>query len=208
MRPIAVAGAIAMVLAASAGAEEPERRTLPLSVAVARVDGAPVVERRWVVERLASANRVFAAAGLRFALAEVRPLPEAHARLDTRADRHALRERARAKVVNVFVVDRLRDVDEPSRFRQGVHWRPPPRPGVHYVILSAIAGPDVLGHELGHFFGNHRHSDTPGNIMSYDRGDGPPFFDAAQIRVIRRHARRFLRTGEIEAVSARNGGAG
>lgn len=186
----------------TAEASDPDFPTLPVAVAVARTEEGPAVDRTWIQTRVRRANRVFASTGVRFGLDDVRALSAAHGRLDTRADRHALRDEVRAGVINVFVVSSLRDVDDPARFRQGVHWRPPPRPGAHYVILSAIAQPDVLGHELGHFFGNHTHSDAPGNIMSYDRGDDPPFFDAKQRRVIRRHVRRFLRTGQIRGGAA------
>ncbi|MFW5876490.1 MAG: hypothetical protein ACOCXM_07110 [Myxococcota bacterium] len=185
-----------------AEASDPDFPALPVAVGVARTEEGPAVDRAWIETRLRRANRVFASAGVRFVLDDVRALPAAHGRLDTHADRHALRDEVRSGVINVFVVASLRDVDDPSRFRQGVHWRPPPRPGAHYVILSAIAQPDVLGHELGHFFGNHGHSDTPGNIMSYDRGDDPPFFDAKQKRTIHHHVRRFLRTGQIRGETA------
>ena len=92
-----------------------------------------------------------------------------------------------------------RDVDEPERYRQGVHWRPrgeayPER--AHFVIVSSIAGPTVLAHELGHYFGNG-HSDVPGNIMCYERGDVPPFFDETQGARIRFSLRRFLRDAEL-----------
>ncbi len=105
-------------------------------------------------------------------------------------------------VINWFAVQSLRDVDDPSRMRSGVHWRPATRPGAHLVIVSARADSDVLAHELGHFFGNRRHPDVPGNIMSY-RETPPgtlPFFGDTQKRRIRRFARRFLQTREIVAV--------
>jgi hypothetical protein len=174
---------------------------LPVRFAVAAVNGEAVVDGPWLDGQLERTQRIFARAGVRFRRVAVEALPEEHTELHTRDDRHALRSQLRSGVIDVFVVARLRDVDDPSRFRQGVHWRPPPRPGPHYVILSAEAGPDVLAHELGHFFGNHGHSPTPGNIMSYQRGDRPPSFDEGQIRRIRQHARRFVRTGELRPAS-------
>lgn len=209
----ALAGAAGALLLAAAGAGAqpgPDRREqqalapLPLSIAVATVDGERVVDDAWLRERTRWANRIFEPAGLSFARDSVRDLDPEHARLDTRRDRHALGDEMRDDVINVFVVGSLRDVDDPSRFRQGVHWRPAGHPGKHLVILSASAGPTVLAHELGHFFGNRRHPETAGNIMSYNRGDGVPFFDDGQIRRIRRFNRRFLRSGELVAASARS----
>lgn len=171
--------------------------TLPLAFAVATVDGERVVDDAWLTERREWANRIFEPAGLSFERRSVRDLAPEHARLETRRDRHALGEHMRDEVINVFVVASLRDVDDPSRYRQGVHWRPAGHPGKHLVIVSATAGPTVLAHELGHFFGNRRHPETAGNIMSYSRRDGVPFFDDTQIRRIRRFTRRFLRTGEL-----------
>ena len=106
----------------------------------------------------------------------------------------------RPGVINGFAVASLRDVDDPSRHRQGVHWRSRTHAGTHYVIVSAGAGPDVLAHELGHFFGNRRHSSTPGNIMSYTRGMRLPFFDAPQIRRIHHSVQRYLQSGELQRV--------
>src|SRR5690606_10281460 len=101
--------------------------------------------------------------------------------------------------IDWFVVSSLRDVDDPSRYRQGVHWRPRgvgAPDGAHFVITSSIAGPTVLAHELGHYFGNG-HTDVPGNITSYERGEGPPFFDGDQVRRIHARLRGFLDAGEL-----------
>ena len=65
------------------------------------------------------------------------------------------------------------------------------------MILSAIAGPDVLAHELGHFLGNPAHSDVPGNLMSYQHTEALPFLDALQSSRLRRTLRRYLRTREL-----------
>lgn len=201
--PAALAGAALVVLAAGfappparAGGEE--TTTFALSFAVAPWKGEPVADRTWVDERVRRANRVFEPANVAFRTSRVAELPGEHARLETRRDRHRLGAHVRDGVIDVFVVERLRDVDDPARFRQGVHWRSRMHPGTHYVVLADHAGPTTLAHELGHFFGNRRHSDTAGNIMSYERGDGPPFFDKPQLRRIRRYTRGYVRTGELE----------
>lgn len=187
----------ALVTASVPAAAQEAFPTLPVRFAVAELDGAPVVTEAWLTSQVEHANRIFAPAGVSFEVDAIVPLDARHAMLEDRPDRHALGGELAPGVINVFVVASLRDVDDPSRLRMGVHWRPHGHPGAHLVIVSRTAAPTVLAHELGHFFGNRQHSETRGNIMSYDRGDGEPFFDAAQIARIRRFARRFLRTREL-----------
>jgi hypothetical protein len=179
--------------------------TFPISFAVAEVDGAPVVSREWLEQQVSSANEIFRLSSVQFTLERIRPLDAAHARLEDRADRHALGAFVERSAINCFIVASLRDVDDPSLYRRGVHWRARGHgPNKHFVIVSAVSGPTVLAHELGHFFGNP-HSATTGNIMSYDRGEVPPFFDEAQNRRIATFARRFLRTRELVAVDHSSG---
>ena len=201
-RRLAVSLALSSALLVVAAAAQPGGRAfpvLPLAVTVATLEGAPAVSDAWIETQVTNANALFSPHGVRFRLVERHTMPERHARLETRRDRHALGGRMHPQRIDWFVVHSLRDVDEPDRMRQGVHWRPrgaeyPAR--AHFVITSSIAGETVLAHELGHFFGNG-HSDVPGNIMSYDRGDVPPFFDATQAARIRFSLRRFLSRGEL-----------
>lgn len=195
---------LAFVALASASVQAPAQRssipTLPLAITVAEHEGAPVVDEAWITRQVENANVVFAPHGISFRVVRRARMDSQHARLERRRDRHALGALLHPRVIDCFLVLSLRDVDEPDRFRQGVHWRPRGDgypPGAHFVIVSSIAGPTVLAHELGHYFGNG-HSDVPGNIMSYERGDVPPFFDAVQGRRILFSARRFLRRGELE----------
>lgn len=146
----------------------------------------------WLVEQVEQANTLFLPHGVGLVIDERVLLDEAHSALEDRRDRHALGALLDPARIDVFVVRSLRDVDDPSLMRRGVHWRPAGRPGAHFVIVSAISSPSVLAHELGHYFGNP-HSATPGNIMSYERGEVPPFFDEAQSRRIARAAARFAR---------------
>ncbi len=160
-----------------------------------------MVTEGWLDAQVARANEIFAPADVAFRSGERVALEGEGPDLITRGHRHRLNPHVVPNVINVFVVRSLADVDIAGRFIRGVHWRS--RRGSastqHYCILSAIAGSTVLAHELGHFFGNP-HSATPGNIMSYERGEGPPFFDAGQLRRIRRHAERFLRSRELSPV--------
>ncbi|MCA9526361.1 MAG: hypothetical protein KC549_08715 [Myxococcales bacterium] len=177
--------------------------TFPVVFHVAVVQDAPVVEPAWLDAQLAQANAIFADHGVQLVRQAIVPLPEEHALLEDRADRNALGARLQPRVINAFIVASLRDVDDPTRLRQGVHWRPYGRKAdargrvKHLVIVAAYARPTVLAHELGHFFDNPQHSTVPGNIMSYQRGETLPVLDARQSRRMQGAARRFRRTGEL-----------
>ena len=197
LRTLLVASAwIAGLLAYLAGGcvspvgAQAERWVFPLRIHVPQAS----VDAPWIAEQVEQANTIFGPHGVRFVAHERLALDDALSVLEDRRDRHALGAHLDSARIDVFVVRSLRDVDDPSLMRRGVHWRPAGRPGAHFVIVSAISGPTVLAHELGHYFGNP-HSPTPGNIMSYDRGEVPPFFDADQVRRIVRSARRFARSG-------------
>ncbi|MFK8002766.1 MAG: hypothetical protein AB8H86_24490 [Polyangiales bacterium] len=170
-----------------------------LHVEIATVDGEPVVSEEWIEAHRQAANSIFGPAHVQFTSMDVNTNGEMAPDLITRADRHRLGplvDSGRGDI-HVFVVRSMADVDVEDRLLRGVHWRSNRGGGFrHFVVLTTLARPNVLAHELGHFFGNP-HSDTPGNIMSYQRGEGPPFFDAAQLRRIRRFRERFLRSGEL-----------
>ena len=173
---------------------------LPLAFHVAVVGEEPVVADQFLVERLARANEIFAPYGVQFTQTEAPALGADHAVMESASDRDALGAMIRRGVINCFVVKSLRDVDDPTQMRRGVHWHSRAYPGTHYVVLSSIAGPNVLAHELGHFLGNPSHSDTPGNLMSYQRGEGLPFLDARQARRVARAVRGYLNSGELRAL--------
>lgn len=169
---------------------------LPVLVHMARENESDVAPRAFVEGQLRRANEIFAAYGVAFDLVAITPSGTT-ARMETRTQRSALAAHARDGVINCFVVASLRDVDEPERMRRGVHWHSETSPSAHYVILSAISEPDVLAHELGHYLGNPRHSETAGNLMSYQRTAALPVLDAAQQRRVQRAVRAYLRSGEL-----------
>jgi len=192
----------AIVLCGSASVVKAEPVTFSLRFVVAEAEGERVVSDAWIARHVQRANELFEPAQISFVTASLEGEPEMRADLVTRAHRHQLSPSTEREVINVFVVRSMADVDVQGEFIRGVHWRS--RRGCdgeegcqrHYCILSSIAGSYTLAHELGHFFGNP-HSPTPGNIMSYTRAEGPPFFDAGQLRRIARFRRRFLESGEL-----------
>jgi hypothetical protein len=161
--------------------------------------GTSVVAEPWLAAQIAQAQTLFAPYGVRFARHDVGPMEARFAHVETRDDRDAFASLLVPQAVNVFVVESLRDVDDPRQMRRGVHWHAPS--GAHYVLIVATAPPSVLAHELGHFFGNP-HSPVVDDVMSYERSGAPVFFDAAQGRRIEARARDYWLTGEILPSSA------
>ena len=188
---------LACVLACPPARTTYAREPIVLPIAwhvVHEADGA-VVSEQFLSERLARANAPY---GVAFAAVSSASLAPAHAALETKADRDALASAAVSGAINCFVVRSLRDVDDPAQMRRGVHWHAPG--GAHFVILSSIAGLNVLAHELGHFLGNRTHSERAGNLMSYLPGPGLPVLDAAQQRKLERALRGYLARKELRAV--------
>lgn len=195
--------ALAAIVVASASNAVRARgpHVLPIAFQIASAGAQPVVTPEFIAERVARANQIFAAYGVQFVAASTDALPGDHAAIETAADRDVLGANVRRGVINCFVVGSLRDVDDPAQMRRGVHWHSRAYAGAHYVVLSSIAGPDVLAHEIGHFLGNPKHSETPGNLMSYMRTEALPFLDAAQAQRVQRSVREYLRSGELHAVA-------
>jgi hypothetical protein len=158
--------------------------------------GRPLLTDDWLDAELDAAQTLFATFGVRFSHTRGPVLDAWLAHVESRADRDALAGRAQPQVVNVFVVGSLRDVDDPTQMRRGVHWHAPGRERTHYVIVVATAPPTVLAHELGHFFGNP-HSHVVDNVMSYERSGAAVFFDAEQGRRIAARARDYLRSADL-----------
>jgi len=201
-RGVLLALAFGLVLAAGAGEHRvaadapPHSAVIPVRFQMTHVGGQPAKSTEWIDEQIAWANRVFAPTGLSFRNAGVEQLAGEHAVLDSRNDRNQLARYLERGVVNAFVVGEMYDVDNRQEWRRGVHWRLQWRPQQHYVILTGIAPPTTLAHELGHFFGNRMHRWVPGNIMSYEHGASPTF-DPDQLRRVEDTARQLLRSRRL-----------
>ena len=181
---------IAMLLAPSVA--RADETVYGLSIAIARDGKERVVDDVWMQDQIAQANSFFVPLAVRFRWTHEKDLPEPHGELHSRADRDALARYAERSVIDVFVVRTLEDVDTPGILRMGVCWQ---GPGRRYVVVAQSARPTVLAHELGHFFGNHEHSKTKNNLMSYDRDGGTVFLDDGQKAVIRSVSAQYLTSG-------------
>jgi hypothetical protein len=190
-----------LLVSALASAVQADGRSyrVPVVFHVARLEGQPVADATFLATQLERANAIFRPLGIELIARASRPLPAGHARLHVREDRDALAAHLEPGVLNCFIVATLMDVDEPGRERRGVHWRQRRDPRNHFVVVSAISGPNVLAHELGHFFGNPQHSAVVGNLMSYRHGEQLPVLDAAQQARVRRTVAEMVRLGELTA---------
>lgn len=189
-----------MAFAGASVARADEGPAVALAFAVVEAEGRAVVDEAWLDAQVAAANALYAAIPLRFVRAgRVRPLDGRLAHIETRAQRDAAMAELLPGAVDVRVAASLMDVDEPGRVRRGVHWHLRRDRRRHYIILSSIASPGVLAHELGHYFGL-AHSPVADNLMSYDRTGAPVFLDEAQKAIVREALRRYLRSRELRAV--------
>lgn len=183
---------LALLLAAGSACAQV---AVPVLLHMAREQGQDVASEEFVQAQLETANTIYRPLGLELVIAGRRTI--SHARMRTREDRDALNAYRADGVVNWFVVAELMDVDEPGRVRRGVHWHVRDAPSERFVIVSAIAGPRVLAHELGHYFGNPRHSEVPGNLMCYTQTDELPTLDSVQQANVMRSLRTLRARGEL-----------
>jgi len=170
-----------------------EERTFALAVTVAEPGNVPVRDDSWIDAQVAEAERLFGPVGVHFrwTIRKIGKPEPSRVEIETREDRDALTDGLEPGCINVFVVRSLRDVDEPPRVRMGVTWTQRENKR-RYVVLSSIAKPSVLAHELGHFFGNG-HTKVVNNLMSYERDGGVVFLSDEQKTRIADYASGFAR---------------
>jgi hypothetical protein len=163
----------------AAGAECPARvRCFDIVAHVVVTLEGPVVDAAWLAERVTEANRHFAGIEVGFRLARVESHPADFADVATRDQRDAIgRDRYDTGPIHLHLVRRLDDVDVEGEVIRGVHWRDRRDVSRRWIIMSALAGPGVLTHELGHFFGLP-HSSHPRSIMNKREDPGRPPADA------------------------------
>jgi hypothetical protein len=159
--------------------------------------GAAVQTVEWVSSQIAEANARFATIDVNFEVTAADALPAGDLEIDDRAERDALGDPHFSRgVAHVFVVGRLADVDIAGSEIRGVHWRLRKDRSRRWVILSKIAGPLTLAHELGHFFGLP-HSDYEESVMNKTPRaawlTGELSFAEPEFARMRRHRDRMLR---------------
>jgi hypothetical protein len=170
---------------------------------VATSDAGFVAGADWLKAQLVGANRHFAPLGVGFTLAGVDTMPDSAMHIETRADRNALAVgRLSGRIIHVFIVGQLDDVDIEGNIAYGVTWRLP-NDKRKYIIVSAQALERTLAHELGHFFGLP-HSTYDVSIMNKTDRKEPPVeqrtFADEEITAMRPVLERLVRGKVIVAV--------
>lgn len=167
-----------------------------LQLHIASDDHGAVVSDDWIAAQLAGANHHFERLGVGFVIAGVDSLPESAVHVETRTDRDDLAtDRLGNKLIHVFLVGQLDDVDDEGRIAYGVTWHTR-HDDRKYVIVSSQALPRTLAHELGHFFGLPHSSYAVSIMNKADRKEPPPdqrTFADEEIAAMRPVLKRLLR---------------
>lgn len=134
-------------------------------------------DQSWLLAQLQEANTLFSEIGICFRVASILSLPKSESTMSSRIQRTQLgrgKERLHHGKIDVFIVNRLEDVDVKGAEIRGVHWRDPRnKESRRWIILSRIARSKVLAHELGHYF-DLPHSTYPESIMNKTPRPLPP----------------------------------
>jgi hypothetical protein len=167
----------------------------------------PVQDPLWMAAQLEHAFRLFEPVDVGFQITAVDAVDAAFLHVATREQRDAIgRDRFTRGVAHVFIVGRLDDVDVPGEQIRGVHWRQRSNTAKRWVIVSAIASPVVLAHELGHFFGLP-HSSFHRSIMNKKPREDPPWdervFVAEELEIVRRERDAMRADGMLEPTQPR-----
>ena len=170
---------------------------------VAQSDAGPIASKEWEDGEIATANEHFAKLGVSFEIASIDSLPATAARVETRNDRDALGTTLGDGVIDVFVTARLDDLDHPGEEIRGVNWHR--KDGRKFIVLSTIAMPQVLAHELGHFFGLPHSSYKRSLMNKRHRADPPPeerTFVDSEYATMKRELGRLVRAKIVVSIAA------
>ena len=161
---------------------------------------------KWLKKQFKEANTLFKQLNICFKVVHVSEHPRSDWHMKTRQQRTQLsyqstqRSRLTKGQIDLFIVGRLDDVDLENTQIRGVHWRDPAhRQSRRWIILSRIAQPKVLAHELGHYF-SLPHSRYPLSIMNKTPRDIPMKkrgFVESELRKMRRFFEKMRRTHHL-----------
>jgi hypothetical protein len=196
-------GRDAFVVGSPACPEE-AKTCVRIALHVVEEAGEDVQTPQWVAEQVQEANRLFAPIGVGFTVGSANVVDARFADVQTRLDRDLLGRKAHSLgVVHVFVVRRLADVDVEGEVIRGVHWRDRAETSRRWIIISSIAMPVVLAHELGHFFGLP-HTRHPRSIMNKSPHMDPPWhlrdFPKEEQVIMARRRDAMIEDGTLRAV--------
>jgi len=194
---------LAAIQKAAPSCEPGDNYCFAIQLHVATSEAGLVAGADWLKAQLAGANRHFGPLGVGSTRAGVAWLPESAMHIETRADRNALAVgRLGGRIIHVFIVGQLDDVDVEGAIAYGVTWRRP-NDNRKYIIVSAQALERTLAHELGHFFGLP-HSTYDVSIMNKTERKEPPVeqrtFADEEIAAMRPVLERLVRGKVIVAV--------
>jgi hypothetical protein len=140
---------------------------------IAATEHGLVVTPDWLAKQEAGVARHFAALDVGFETIGIDALPASDVHIETRRDRDDLAaDRLGGKVIHVFLVGQLDDVDQDNAIAYGVTWHTR-KDDRKYIIVSNAALERTLAHELGHFFGL-QHSTYAISIMNKSDRKEPP----------------------------------